>query len=92
MSATPDPVIVCDVAALASGDLGTVDALARLTLEARRFGLELRLAGVPRELGELIAFAGLAEVLLSVDSGRQPEQREQARGIEEERQLGGGAT
>ena len=44
-------------------DLGTVDALARLRLAARRSGLELRLTRVPEELRELITFVGLSDVL-----------------------------
>jgi ABC-type transporter Mla MlaB component len=57
-------VIVCDVADWAPPDLATVAALARLALELRRLGLELRLRGVPRELCELIALAGLDTLLL----------------------------
>ncbi len=83
-------MIVCDVAALTANDVGVVGALARLALEARRIGLDLRLARVPPELAELIAFAGLDAVLLGVEAGRQPEQREEALGVEEERQLDGG--
>ena len=46
-----------------SADLGTVDALARLQLAARRLGLELRLCRAPPELVELVHFVGLGEVL-----------------------------
>jgi ABC-type transporter Mla MlaB component len=44
-------------------DLTTLDALARLHLEARRQGFELRLLGVPEALRKLIDFAGLRDVL-----------------------------
>jgi len=67
-------------------DLATVDALAQLALAARRLGLELRLAQAPAELLELIALAGLEQALCG-QSGGQPEQREQPRGVEEEGQL-----
>jgi len=90
MSATPTR-IVCDVTELGPPGLGTVGALARLALEAKRLGLDLRIADAPRELRELIAFAGLDGVL-SVEVGGQPEQREQALGVEEERQLADGAA
>jgi hypothetical protein len=43
--------------------LATVDALARLQLEACRAGHCLRLRGASPELLELIELAGLAEVL-----------------------------
>ena len=67
-------------------DLGTVDALARLRLAARRSGLELRLGHVPDELRELITFVGLAEAL-GLEPRRQAEEREQRLGVEEEREL-----
>jgi hypothetical protein len=86
MSAVPSGLIVVDVSALAP-DAGVVDALARLQLAARRRGLETRLLGAAVELLELIAFVGLAEVLC-VEPGRQPEEREQRLGVEEERELG----
>jgi hypothetical protein len=67
-------------------DLGTVDAVARLRLAARRSGLELRLTHVPEELRELITFVGLAEVL-GLEPRREAEEREQRLGVEEEREL-----
>ena len=67
--------------------LGTVDALARLQLAARRCGLELRLAHVPDELRELITFVGLAEALGLEPRGEAEEREERVR-VEEERQLG----
>ena len=40
-----------------------VEALARLTLAARRRGCQLRLLGASQPLRELVAFMGLADVL-----------------------------
>lgn len=82
-----DPV-VCDVGAL-DPDAVTVDVLARLQLTARRLGRRVELVGACAELGDLIAFAGLAEVLrVGAASGLEPrgqaEEREQAFGVEEE--------
>jgi len=67
-------------------DLGLVDRLARLHLLARRRGLRLRLAAPPARLAELIELVGLTEVL--VEPRREPEERKQRRGVEEERELG----
>ena len=67
--------------------LGTLDALARLQLAARRRGRAIRLVGASPELRELIAFAGL-ETVLPVEPGRKTEEREERVGVEEERQLG----
>jgi anti-anti-sigma regulatory factor len=79
--------ITCDVAALsAQPDAATIDALARLSLLMRRDGIEIVLRGASIELVELIAFVGLTDVL-SVESHRQPEQRKQGLGVEEEREL-----
>ena len=67
-------------------DALTIDALARLQLSSRRVGLEVRLRHASNELQELLAFVGLDEVL-RLEAGRQPEQREQRVGVEEEREL-----
>jgi hypothetical protein len=74
--------VLCDVRSLPA-NAAAVDLLARLQLAAGRHGAELRLSGASRPLTELIAFCGLAGVL-----ERQPEQREEPLGVEEERQLG----
>ena len=66
--------------------LSTVDLLARLQLEARRRGVELRLRVTPA-LRELIAFAGLDEALRLEPVGK-PEAAEQRAGVDEERELG----
>ena len=75
----------CDVRALRA-DVVAVDALARVQLAARQAGFELMLVHASAELRCLIAFTGLAEVL-RVEGERQPEEREQGRGVEEEGQL-----
>ena len=67
-------------------DLGIVDALARLQLEARRSGYEVAVTDAPEDLIELIELAGLCDVLRA-EPLRQPEQREQRLGVEEEREL-----
>jgi hypothetical protein len=82
----PDPsTVVCDVGDVVP-DVPTVGALARLQLNARRSGLEIRLHHASVELQELLAFVGLSRVL-RVESGGQAEQREQLLGVEEEREL-----
>jgi hypothetical protein len=62
-------------------DLRTVDALARLHLAGKRLGFAVRLTPT-EELVELLELAGLVEVLW------EPEEREEALGVEEEGQLG----
>jgi ABC-type transporter Mla MlaB component len=56
-------LVVCDVAALRGCDLAVIDVLARLGLTARRLGCALELWGASDALVELIAFAGLQEIL-----------------------------
>jgi hypothetical protein len=85
----PSP-IVCDVSALPADGV-TVDALARLQLEARRLGLAIELRNVPFELVELLDLAGLRDVL-RVEARGQAEEREQRVGVEEERELGDPAS
>jgi anti-anti-sigma regulatory factor len=83
--------VVCDVGALVRPDAATVDALARLQLAARRLGCSLRFRRASAELQELLAFMGLAEVVLRVEVRRQAEDREERLGVEEERKLGDSA-
>lgn len=66
--------------------LSTVDLLARLQLEARRQGVELRVRVFTPALRELIAFAGLDEAL-RLELEREPEEREEPLRVEEERHL-----
>jgi hypothetical protein len=73
----PEPCprpIDCDAGDLAP-DLGSVDALCRLQLGARRQGLELRFVRPSDELRELLALLGLADAL-HVEVERQTEERE----------------
>ncbi|MFI5754358.1 STAS domain-containing protein [Streptomyces sp. NPDC051569] len=55
--------VVVDVGGLTHPDLTAVDALARLTLAARRRGCRLRLRGTGRELRLLLDGVGLAETI-----------------------------
>jgi ABC-type transporter Mla MlaB component len=55
-------VALCDVHCV-DPDAGTVDALARLQLAARRHGCQVRLRHASDELLELVAFMGLHDVL-----------------------------
>lgn len=79
--------VICEGDGLTDPDLGTVDLLARLRLVARQFGHELQIEGASDELRGLVALTGLDEVLLLERSGgepgRQAEQREEPRGVEE---------
>jgi hypothetical protein len=85
MAASRASTIVCDVGAVVP-DAASVDALARLQLNAQRLGLEIRLLHASSALQELIAFAGLDEVL-RLEAQGQAEEREEGRGVEEEREL-----
>jgi ABC-type transporter Mla MlaB component len=77
--------LTCDVRGLRA-DAAAIDALARLQLAALRMGAQVRLRHVSRELRCLLEFAGLEEVL-GVEPEREPEEREERLGVEEERQL-----
>ena len=89
VGASDADVVVCDVRDLAA-DLVAVEALARLRLTARRLGCGLRLRGAPRALEQMLALCGLCDVLPLEGElggigwhGRQPEEREQPRRVEE---------
>lgn len=57
-------VVDCDVGGVVHPDLAAVEAIARLSLVARRSGgRRLRLRGTPPELRLLIDLVGLADVL-----------------------------
>ena len=62
LEASGAAVALCDVSGV-EPDAVTVDALARLQRAARRHGCQVRLRGASRELLELVAFMGLADVL-----------------------------
>ncbi len=72
----------CDLRHVRCADLGTVSALARAHLNARRQGVRLHVLHASPELRELVAFAGLEDVLLG-GHRRQPEEREEPLGVEE---------
>jgi ABC-type transporter Mla MlaB component len=57
-----DPV-VCDLGRVARPDAVTVEALARLQLEARRLGRRLAFRDARGDLRDLVAFVGLDRVL-----------------------------
>ncbi len=93
--AAPEPleplarVIACDMRHIVDPDIGTVDALARFALAARRLGFRLRLEHASPDLVELVLLAGLREAVgcpegSVVEAGGQSEQGEVAGGVEEE--------
>jgi len=80
--------VICDVGAVVNPDAGTVEALTRMQLTARRLGGQLQLRGACGELRELLTMSGLTDVLpcdeLRLEASGQAEQGEQAGGVEEE--------
>ena len=89
-SAAPERAIVCELDGLRP-TFDTVDALARLRLDAARLALRVRLVGLSAELRELLSLAGLLE-RFELGSGLEPqreaEEREEALRVEEERDPG----
>lgn len=82
-------VVDCDVGAIVDPDAVTVDALARLQVTALRVGRRIRFRRACGELQELLVLMGLGEVLpcgpgSGLEPIREPEQGEQARGVQEE--------
>ncbi|MER7346903.1 STAS domain-containing protein [Streptomyces aurantiacus] len=81
--------VICDVGAVTTADLVTVEAVARLRLAARRAGTGLRLRGPAPALWALLRLVGLAELCveleteLCVEVERDPEEREPPLGVEE---------
>ena len=88
---TPEDRLVCDLGARVGAHMGTVDALARVQLTARRLGRVVALRAASDDLLALLAFAGLNEALprsgLGLEAGGQAEQREQLLRPQEEREL-----
>jgi hypothetical protein len=81
-------ILVLDAREL-EADVATVDLLARITLEARRAGAGVRVQHASDELRDLLALAGLADVVPCLDDSvveprRQAEHREELLGVEEE--------
>ncbi|KOV12280.1 hypothetical protein ADK60_31585 [Streptomyces sp. XY431] len=68
--------LICDLGALAAPDLAVVDALARLRRAAARHGVRLVLHNANGPLRELLAFSGLAAVLLVEPDGEDDEDGE----------------
>ncbi len=89
LAGEPGSTVTCNVERVEAPDMGTVDALARLALAIRRRGCRMLLAQPSADLLELLGLAGLTRVLpcgdLPVEVVRQPEQREEALRVEEER-------
>ena len=76
-----DGVVVCDLTAVTRPDVVTVEALARIRLTARRHGCTFVIRGCNPHLSGLIGLVGLGAAL--PEAGREPEQREEAGGVEE---------
>jgi hypothetical protein len=81
--------VVCHVDPIAVPDIGTVDALARMQLAARRRGWELWVEGATERMRELLALSGLEDVVRCEESDLEavgkPEGGEEAPRVEEER-------
>ena len=82
-------LVIWDLSSLGDPDAGTIDALARMQLTARRLGRRVQLRHACADLEDLVAFTGLGDVLplygaLRLEAGRQPEEGEEPRGVEEE--------
>ena len=82
VAAGEETPLACDVAEIEEPDMGTVDALARMALTARRLGRHVELRRARPDLRELLELAGLER--LAVEVGRKAEQREEPGGVEEE--------
>jgi hypothetical protein len=86
--------LVCNAVAATRLDLTTIEAIARVALAARIHERRVRLEHAPRRLVDLLELCGLAALggaaraAGSVEAGRQAEQREEALGVEEERDAG----
>lgn len=89
LQASDSDHVICDVGAVLHPDAGTVEALARMQLTARRLGGSVRLRRACGELRDLLLLSGLSDVLpcdeLPLEPLGQAEQREPSRGVEEER-------
>ena len=86
-------LVLCDVGSVVDPDAVTIDALARLQLTARRLGRRIQFHQACGELLDLLGFVGLSDVLgvdaaLPLHLGGQAEEREQARGVQEEADAG----
>ncbi|WP_328695810.1 STAS domain-containing protein [Streptomyces sp. NBC_00342] len=69
LAASDAAVVDCDVGGLERADLAAVEAIARLSVVARRSGgRRLRLCGTPPELRLLIDLVGLSDVVGLADT------------------------
>jgi len=85
-------LVLCDVGGVVDPDVAAAEALARLRLATRRLGLRMCIRNGSDEFMALLTFMGLGDVLpmrapLRLEVRRQPEEREERLGIEEEREL-----
>jgi hypothetical protein len=87
-------LLICDVGAIAEPDVVLVEALAWLQLTALRLGSRMLLRSAGGNLEDLLCLCGLTGAIpaegglrfgLPLEPLRQPEQREQPLGVEEER-------
>jgi ABC-type transporter Mla MlaB component len=89
LTASGADVLVCDASRLEDADCVAVDAIARLQLTARRLGSRICVRHAPVELEELLRLTGLAEICgLVAVLEREPEERKDPLGVEEEGELG----
>jgi hypothetical protein len=92
LRASAATLILCDVGAVIDPDVAAVEALARLRVATRRLGRRMRVWNASEDFEALLAFMGLGDVLperenLWLEVRRQPEEREERLGVEEEREL-----
>lgn len=59
--------VIVDVSGVVDPDVKALDALARLHLTAKRMGRHIKIRHTCRQLEDLVAFAGLRDVLLGCD-------------------------
>lgn len=81
--------MVCDVRGVSEASVAAISVLARLQLTARRLGGRVRVRNASPELHDLLALAGLCDVVgacppLPVEALGQSEEREEFLGVEEE--------
>ncbi len=79
--------VTCDMGAVSSPDLGTVEALCRLRMSVVHMGYLLRLRDATPELEELLLLCGLGDASTLV-AQRQPEEGKETFGVEEEVETG----
>ena len=92
LQASDARLILCDVGAVVDPDIAAVEALARLRVATRRLGRRMHVRNASPDFEALLAFMGLGDVLpvradLRLEVRRQPEEREERFGVEEEREL-----